>query len=151
MTTLKFTSRAHAMDRYVDAEKLAAFDACRLADVGYHDPRDSWDRLRNYEIENRLYDQSVSKGDDDVWIVTEWCPFNGIFCNYMKVASTKDLKAALRLHQEARRKDKHAVAPYVFDDLREAIALRGDQPETSYYPEGLNLFVMVHQKEEGAE
>jgi hypothetical protein len=41
--------------------------------------RDPDERLRNYEIEHELDDQYDGK-----WIVSEWCPFNGRFCNLGK-------------------------------------------------------------------
>jgi hypothetical protein len=134
---LKFTTRAQAMDRYVDAEKVAAFEACEAVGVGYHDPRPHWPRIRNYEIERMLREQSFTKGDDDLWIVVEWCPFNGIHCAYFDVASTRDLRSALSEHRKYARRPGNYVAPFVFADIERAIEARGDQSETRYFPEGM--------------
>lgn len=47
--------------------------------------------LRNYEIE-----QGMASEHGGQWIVSEWCPFNGIFCAYRDVASVEDIETARR-------------------------------------------------------
>lgn len=85
---MKFIKRADVKTRLIAKWK----DAISLADeVGlpYCLPR--WDWLKNYEMEMLMKDHF---GDD--WIVVEWCPFDGIFCRYRRVASRHDLKEARR-------------------------------------------------------
>ncbi len=38
----------------------------------------SWERMRNYEMEHEL--EEVFGG---AWVVSEWCPFNGVYCEWV--------------------------------------------------------------------
>jgi hypothetical protein len=93
----------------------------------------TWPRLRNYEIEDRL-----SHRFGGVWIITEWCPLNGVYCRYMSVASIRDLKSAIEAHDLVR--VNHGFIGYISsitDMLRREIEKRGDRDEAALYPEGL--------------
>jgi len=61
MDSVRFISRRDAMDQWLDMDGRG----------GGPD-----DTLRNYEIEEGLHEIT---GDE--WIVTDWCPFDGRFCN----------------------------------------------------------------------
>jgi len=57
------------------------------------------DRARNYELEHsleRLHDQSLIPGNTQKieYIISEWCPFNGIHCAYFEHATECDLVTA---------------------------------------------------------
>ena len=41
------------------------------------------DRLRNYEIEDRL-----EREYDGLWCISELCPFNGVFCMFGHIGET---------------------------------------------------------------
>ncbi len=57
-----------------------------------------WDRLRNYEIENRMTGQFGGR-----WVVSEWCPFNGIHCRWADYAPIKVLQEQLAAFDGSRR------------------------------------------------
>lgn len=46
----------------------------QLLDICAPSARD-WERMRNYEIEDELEREIGGE-----WVVSEWCPFNGVYC-----------------------------------------------------------------------
>ena len=49
-----------------------------------------WRVLRNYELEMYLDDNFI----DYRHVITEWCPYDAIYCQYLRYASKADLKSA---------------------------------------------------------
>lgn len=43
------------------------------------------DRWRNYELEDR-----IALGWEDKWVISEFCPFNGIYCRWREYAPRED-------------------------------------------------------------
>jgi hypothetical protein len=60
--------RQHWLDTYTKEQLLQA-----------HEP--DWERLRNYEFEGEL--RKTFGGD---WVISEWCPFNGVYCAWCEHA-----------------------------------------------------------------
>jgi hypothetical protein len=130
--TVKLCTRAEALDRYMTKERIEVVERAREVGIGVFDPRDSWERMRNYEIEYALNEDAASYGD--TWIVREWCPYDGIFCNFMKVAPKAELEKVLKEHRTRR----GYVADFMFQDLREAIKKREEHglSDTAYFYQG---------------
>ncbi len=63
--------RSHILETYTREQLLGAYD-----------PAEVWDRLRNYEMEERLEDHFGG-----AWCIAEWCPFNGKYCKWDDYAS----------------------------------------------------------------
>lgn len=59
-----------------------------------------WEVLRNHELEGKLEDNFPG----DMWVVTEWCPYNGIFCRYRSCASKAVLREVQREFRELQSK-----------------------------------------------
>ena len=57
------------------ASREVAFKLLEQHGVLRHTGRVLTERLRNYELENYLYDSLPG-----FWTITDWCPFNGRFC-----------------------------------------------------------------------
>lgn len=127
---VRFATRLEAKDLVVTPKMLEVMKAAKEVGLTYLDPRQSWSRLRNYEIESRLH--SALGGE---WVITEWCPFDGYFCSYRDVASIHDLRNMLRWHKERVRQGGY-VADSIFDCIKERIALRGNRDKDALYPEG---------------
>ena len=60
--------RQHWLDTYTKEQLLAASEP-------------TWDRLRNYE-----YEGDLAKTFGGEWCISEWCPFNGIYCTWCEHA-----------------------------------------------------------------
>lgn len=67
--------RTHWLESYTREQLLAA-----------HEP--DWERLRNYEYEGDL--RKAFGGD---WCISEWCPFNGIYCAWSEHAPDAVIEA----------------------------------------------------------
>lgn len=52
-------------------------------------------RLRNYEIEHALHEETP----EVEYVVGEWCPFNGIHCSFWEHADETWLEPALEAHR----------------------------------------------------
>jgi hypothetical protein len=63
-----------------------AIAECAL--VGIHIREYSIDRLRNYEIENDL--NRLFSND---YVISEWCPFDGFFCDWSNYCLISELEA----------------------------------------------------------
>ena len=62
------------------------------------------DRLRNYEIEYDLAELAGVDVDDEelMYVVAEWCPFNGIFCAWREHAPREVLDDTISWWEEHR-------------------------------------------------
>lgn len=56
--------------------------------LAMHEP--NWDRLRNYELEGILEKELGGE-----WVIGEWCPFNGIHCNWLDHCPLETLDALI--------------------------------------------------------
>ena len=50
--------------------------------------------LRNYEFESLL-----NRVFDGEWVVSEWCPFNGIWCKWIEHAPQSELDAKIKWYE----------------------------------------------------
>ncbi len=81
-------------------------------------------RIRNYELEGylvELHEQSLVHGNTEKikYVISEWCPFNGIFCSYFEHATFEDLSQTYLAHQiEVKQKRMHQN---VLDDIQKQI------------------------------
>jgi len=124
---VKFIKRADVEDRLVE-KWLEAINLANEVRLPYRLPR--WSTLRNYEMEQMMQDHF---GDN--WIVVEWCPFNGIFCRYQKVASRYDLKKAR--NNIAAVQDSTFDKKYLFGLIDGELAKRPDElGEKQYWGAG---------------
>jgi hypothetical protein len=79
--------RTHWLENLSREELLAA-----------HEP--TWDRMRNYEIET-LLDRTFEAADyenedfEGRWVISEWCPFNGVHCAWVKHCPVEDIDAII--------------------------------------------------------
>lgn len=73
--------RTHWLEKLTREELLAA-----------HEP--TWDRMRNYEIE-MLLGKTFGETDDDSWVISEWCPFNGVHCSWVRHCPIAELDAII--------------------------------------------------------
>lgn len=64
-----------------------------LSELGYS----ATDRVRNYELE---HDLSSKLGGE--WVVAEWCPFNGLFCQWISYAPDEDLDKTIKWWEDNR-------------------------------------------------
>ncbi len=58
-----------------------------------------FERWRNYEIEHDL-DELID--DEGVYVIAEWCPFNGIYCAWLQHAPTESIERTMREVEEVR-------------------------------------------------
>lgn len=82
----------------------------------------TWARLRNYELESRLFHLFGNE-----YVISEWCPFNGIYCGWAAHAPEVDLKTEIaRLAQD---RDKPEVdvkrLDHAIKTLQQELARRG--------------------------
>lgn len=73
--------------------------------------RNQYDRLRNYEIEHQLDEDS-----EDEHVVQGWCPFNGIHCKFFDYSDKTWLLPALESHQKE--VDEGRMRPNVVESIK---------------------------------
>lgn len=81
-------TRAEAKRRLLAHWKPAIVE-CRRVRLPFDLP--GWARMRNYELEFELSD--VLGGE---WVISEWCPFDGIFTAWREHAPASVLRRTIR-------------------------------------------------------
>jgi len=74
MADVNFISRAEAEAKIMAHWKKALIFA---AEVGLEVYVPEWSKMRNYE-----YEHDLAQLFGGVWVINEWCPFNGKFCQW---------------------------------------------------------------------
>lgn len=78
-------------------------------------------RLRNYEFEDRL-----AKRFGHEWVISEWCPFNGVWCKWVEYETAEWIRADIeRLRSTPGDEYKRMRANAAADYLESRLAERG--------------------------
>jgi hypothetical protein len=133
---LKFETREGAKRRLLEVW-APTIEAAGAIDVTLPVSREGyWETHRNYELEDELHAKC-----GDQWIIVEWCPYNGIYCAYLEVASKKDLRIARRNIGAAGARDPMLNTKMMFGHIDKELAKRPDDwPETKYYAAGCTRY-----------
>lgn len=117
MNTLTRDEAIEKLEGYLSAERA------KIAEPLRNRLESDWERCRNYELEARL--ERYIGGE---WVITTWCPFNGIFCNAIEYIDEKGLRETISEFKEAKKTQaygKHLNYDYHVNILRHELKRRG--------------------------